>query len=121
MKVFTSPVLRLYGGWLVALGKRDTWLLRPSCLREFVDAPKARYYDVQLSRQQWADESGIEVVLRYDGYEWLWHTRDADPMAELCFTAGVDAMLTKRFGEPRAWITVYWRLRYWDWKGKSCE
>ncbi len=114
MKVFTSPVLRVGLCHLDTLGKRARGVIRLSCLQEFVDVPRARYYDLQVSRQQWADESGVEVLMRHNGVEWLWHSRDADSTEKDILSCVVDDFLTKCFGEPRAEIAVYWRLRYWN-------
>ena len=121
MKVFTSPVLR-YNADLEYIVTGDALyyetIICMGGLEKYVDVPAARHYDMQVSRQQWADDSGVRTVLRWDGAaleglgEWRW--RVGRSTKEEAFETSVDDFLTECFGEPKRPITVYWRLRYWN-------
>ncbi len=121
MTVFTSPVLRNDAGLDYLVTGEGLYVDTIICmggLRRYVDVPAARRYDIQVSRQQWADASGVRTVLRWDGAaleglgEWRW--RVGRSTEESGFETPVDDFLTKCFGTPKRPFTVYWRLRYWN-------
>ena len=114
MKVFTSPWLRRSKGRLTMVcGGQHALCL--AAIKGFVDLPRTRYYDVQVSLTQWADQSGVETRLEHRaGFIspcWVW---TAIGVHGGLFYGPAARVLAGWFPERYDRFTIFWRVRYWS-------
>ena len=79
-------------------------------LHEHVEVPDAKFYDIQVSTQQWANKDGTAARVRLQGGTAEFKRRGG----EWTYMYNATVAVWKKLGvteEPR---TIYWRLRSWN-------